>query len=135
MGKKLYVGNLPYSATEQALTDSFSECGTVTSVKIITDRETGRSKGFGFVEMGTDEEAASAITKFNGAMYEGRAMTVSEAKPMAPREGGGGGRGFGGGGGRGGGFGGGGGGGGRGGGGFGGGGGGRGGGGGGGNRW
>jgi cold-inducible RNA-binding protein len=103
MGKKLYVGNLPYTATEQALTDSFSECGTVTSVKIITDRETGRSKGFGFVEMGTDEEAASAITKFNGAMYEGRAMTVSEAKPMAPREGGGG-RGFGGGGGRGGGF-------------------------------
>ena len=100
MGKKLYVGNLPYTATEQALTDSFSECGTVTSVKIITDRETGRSKGFGFVEMGTDEEAASAITKFNGAMYEGRAMTVSEAKPMAPREGGGGGRGgFGGGGG------------------------------------
>ena len=98
MGKKLYVGNLPYTATEQALTDSFSECGTVTSVKIITDRETGRSKGFGFVEMGTDEEAASAITKFNGAMYEGRAMTVSEAKPMAPREGGGG-RGFGGGGG------------------------------------
>ena len=91
MGKKLYVGNLPYTATEQALTDSFSECGTVTSVKIITDRETGRSKGFGFVEMGTDEEAASAITKFNGAMYEGRAMTVSEAKPMAPREGGGGG--------------------------------------------
>lgn len=107
MGKKLYVGNLPYSATEQALTDSFSECGTVTSVKIITDRETGRSKGFGFVEMGTDEEATSAISKFNGAMYEGRAMTVSEAKPMAPREnrgfGGGGGRGgFGGGGGRGG---------------------------------
>lgn len=98
MGKKLYVGNLPYSATEQALTDSFSECGTVTSVKIITDRETGRSKGFGFIEMETDEAAASAITKFNGAMYEGRAMTVSEAKPMAPREGGGG-RGFGGGGG------------------------------------
>lgn len=97
MGKKLYVGNLPYSATEQALTDSFSECGTVTSVKIITDRETGRSKGFGFIEMETDEAAASAITKFNGAMYEGRAMTVSEAKPMAPREGGGG-RGFGGGG-------------------------------------
>ena len=101
MGKKLYVGNLPYTATEQALVDSFSECGTVMSAKIITDRETGRSKGFGFVEMGTDEEAASAITKFNGAMYEGRTMTVSEAKPMAPREGGGG-RGFGGGGGRGG---------------------------------
>ena len=98
MGKKLYVGNLPYTATEQALVDSFSECGTVVSAKIITDRETGRSIGFGFVEMGTDEEATSAITKFNGAMYEGRAMTVSEAKPMAPREGGGG-RGFGGGGG------------------------------------
>lgn len=105
MGKKLYVGNLPFSATEQVLADSFAECGTVDSVRIITDRETGRSKGFGFVEMGTDEEAATAITKFNGAMYEGRAMTVSEAKPMAPREGGGGGRGFGGGGGgRGGGF-------------------------------
>lgn len=97
MGKKLYVGNLPYSATEQALSDSFSECGTVASVKIITDRESGRSKGFGFIEMETDEAAATAITKFNGAMYEGRAMTVSEAKPMAPREGGG--RGFGGGGG------------------------------------
>jgi len=96
MGKKLYVGNLPFSATEQVLADSFAECGTVDSVRIITDRETGRSKGFGFVEMGTDEEAATAITKFNGAMYEGRAMTVSEAKPMAPREGGGG-RGFGGG--------------------------------------
>ena len=107
MGKKLYVGNLPFSATEQVLADSFAECGTVDSVRIITDRETGRSKGFGFVEMGTDEEAATAITKFNGAMYEGRAMTVSEAKPMAPREGGGGGGrgGFGGGGGsRGGGF-------------------------------
>ena len=101
MGRKLYVGNLPYSATEQVLADSFAECGKVDSVRIITDRETGRSKGFGFVEMGTDEEATSAITKFNGAMWEGRAMTVSEAKPMAPREGGGG-RGFGGGGGRGG---------------------------------
>jgi RNA recognition motif-containing protein len=86
VGKKLYVGNLPFSATEDVLAESFAECGTVDSVRIITDRETGRSKGFGFVEMGTDEEAASAITKFNGAMYEGRAMTVSEAKPMAPRE-------------------------------------------------
>ena len=98
MGKKLYVGNLPFSATEDVLADSFAECGTVDSVRIITDRDTGRSKGFGFVEMSTDEEATTAITKFNGAMYEGRAMTVSEAKPMAPREnrgfgGGGGGRG------------------------------------------
>ena len=99
MGKKLYVGNLPFSATEQILTETFSQCGTVDSVKIITDRDTGRSKGFGFVEMSQDSEAQNAITKFNGADYEGRAMTVNEAKPMAPREGGGGrGGGFGGGG-------------------------------------
>src|SRR6201993_4914820 len=97
MGKKLYVGNLPFSTTEQSLTDTFSECGTVDSVKIITDRDTGRSKGFGFVEMSTDDEAQKAISKFNGADFDGRAMTVNEAKPMAPREnrGGGGGGGFG----------------------------------------
>ena len=84
MGKKLYVGNLPFSTTEQNL----------------TDRDTGRSKGFGFVEMSTDAEAQEAINKFNGADYDGRAMTVNEAKPMAPRENrGGGGGGFGGGGG------------------------------------
>src|SRR5437764_14362396 len=104
MGKKLYVGNLPYSATDQILIDTFSQCGTVESAKIITDRDTGRSKGFGFVEMSTEAEAADAISKFNGADYEGRPMTVNEAKPMVPREnrggGGGGGRGgFGGGGG------------------------------------
>ena len=102
MGKKLYVGNLPYAATEQALVEAFSQCGKVESAKIITDRETGRSKGFGFVEMSSDEEAQSAISKFNGADYDGRTMTVNEARPMAPREGGGGGgggRGFGGGGG------------------------------------
>lgn len=100
MGKKLYIGNLPYSATEQVLLDTFSQCGTVESAKIITDRDTGRSKGFGFVEMATDQEAADAIEKFNGADYDGRALTVNEARPMAPREGGGGGRGgFGGGGG------------------------------------
>jgi RNA recognition motif-containing protein len=100
MGKKLYVGNLPYSATEQALVDSFAECGTVESAKIIMDRDSGRSKGFAFVEMSTEAEAQSAISKFNGADWEGRAMTVNEAKPMAPREnrGGGGGGGFGGGG-------------------------------------
>jgi len=100
MGKKLYVGNLPFTATEQALTDTFSECGTVDSVKIITDRDTGRSKGFGFVEMAEDSEAQAAISKFNGADYGGRPLTVNEAKPMAPREnsrGGGGGGGFGGG--------------------------------------
>jgi RNA recognition motif-containing protein len=101
MGKKLYVGNLPFSATEQILVDTFAECGTVETVKIITDRDTGRSKGFGFVEMSSDAEALEAINKFNGADYEGRAMTVNEAKPMAPRDnrGGGGGGGFGGGGG------------------------------------
>jgi len=86
MGKKLYVGNLPFSATDQTLSEKFAQCGTVESAKIITDRDTGRSKGFGFVEMSTDAEATSAISKLNGADYEGRAMTVSEAKPMAPRE-------------------------------------------------
>ena len=99
MGKKLYVGNLPYSATEQVLTDAFAECGTVSSAKIIMDRDTGRSKGFGFIEMSSDAEATNAIQKFNGAEYEGRTLTVSEAKPMAPREnrgGGFGGGGFGG---------------------------------------
>jgi len=95
MGKKLYVGNLPFSATEDVLMDTFSQCGTVDSAKIITDRDTGRSKGFGFVEMSSDAEAQDAIAKFNGAQLEGRAMTVNEAKPMAPREN----RGFGGGGG------------------------------------
>ncbi len=99
MGKKLYVGNLPYSATDAILGETFAQCGTVTSSKIITDRDTGRSKGFGFVEMSTEQEAQNAINKFNGADWEGRPMTVNEAKPMAPREGGGGGRGFGGGGG------------------------------------
>ena len=96
---KLYVGNLPYSATEQALVDAFSECGTVQSAKIIMDRDSGRSKGFAFVEMATPEEAKSAISKFDGADWEGRPMTVNEAKPMAPREnrGGGGGGGYGGG--------------------------------------
>jgi RNA recognition motif-containing protein len=99
MGKKLYVGNLPYSATDASLSDAFAECGTVESSRIITDRETGRSKGFGFVEMATEAEAQKAISMLNGADWQGRALTVNEAKPMAPREGGGGGRGFGGGGG------------------------------------
>src|SRR3954453_21718581 len=98
MGKRLYVGNLPFSATEQALTETFGQCGTVESAKIITDRDTGRSKGFGFVEMSSDTEAQAAIEKYNGADFDGRPMTVNEAKPMAPREGLGGG-GFGGGGG------------------------------------
>jgi len=96
MGKKLYVGNLPYSATDQILTDTFSQCGKVESSRIIIDRDTGRSKGFGFVEMSTEAEAQDVIAKFNGADYDGRAMTVNEAKPMAPRENRGGGGGFGG---------------------------------------
>jgi RNA recognition motif-containing protein len=95
MGKKLYVGNLPFTADEQTLADTFAEFGTVESAKIITDRDTGRSKGFGFVEMSSDNEAQEAISKMNGADFGGRALTVNEAKPMPPREnrGGGGGRG------------------------------------------
>jgi len=77
----------------------FQQAGQVESARIVTDRDTGRNKGFGFVEMSTDQEAANAISKFNGSDFEGRTMTVNEARPMAPREGGGGGRGFGGGGG------------------------------------
>jgi RNA recognition motif-containing protein len=86
MGKKLYVGNLPYSATDDVLAGIFSECGTVDSAKIITDRETGRSKGFGFVEMSNDDEAAEAIEKFDGSECDGRPMRVNEARPMAPRQ-------------------------------------------------
>jgi RNA recognition motif-containing protein len=86
MGRKLYVGNLPYSANDQLLRDKFSEVGTVDSAKVITDRDTGRSKGFGFIEMSSEEEAEEAISKFNGTDYDGRAMTVSEAKPMTPND-------------------------------------------------
>ncbi len=92
MGKKLYVGNLPYSATDSSLGDAFASCGTVESSKIIMDRDSGRSKGFGFVEMSSDAEAQSAISRLNGSDWDGRALTVNEAKPMAPRESGGGGR-------------------------------------------
>lgn len=101
MGKKLYVGNLPFSATEETLIDTFSQCGTVDSAKLITDRDTGRSKGFAFVEMSNDSEAQEAIQKFDGQELDGRAMRVNEAKPQEPRTGGGGGGrgGFGGGGG------------------------------------
>ena len=86
MGKKLYVGNLPYSADDAALNSIFSQTGKVDSAKVIMDRDTGRSKGFGFVEMSSDAEATDSIEKFNGADYEGRPMTVSEARPQAPRE-------------------------------------------------
>jgi RNA recognition motif-containing protein len=100
MGNKLYVGNLPFSVTEDSLQQLFSQAGKVESATIITDRDTGRSKGFGFVEMSSEQEATDAITKFNGSDFEGRSITVNEARPKVPREGGGGGRGgFGGGGG------------------------------------
>lgn len=89
MGKKIYVGNLSYSLDDQSLSDVFAEFGNVESARIIMDRESGRSKGFAFVEMSTDDEAATAIAKLNGYELNGRAMNVSEAKPMAPREGGG----------------------------------------------
>src|SRR6218665_3394264 len=106
MGNKLYVGNLAYSVRDESLQESFSQFGTVTSAKVMMDRDTGRSKGFGFVEMGSDAEAQAAINGMNGQALEGRAIVVNEARPREERPGGfgGGGRsgggGFGGGGGR-----------------------------------
>ena len=85
MGKKLYVGNLPFSVTEQSLQATFSQHGTVESVNLITDRDTGQSKGFGFVEMRTDAEANAAINELNGTELEGRPIKVNEAKPQARR--------------------------------------------------
>jgi RNA recognition motif-containing protein len=93
MGRKLYVGNLPYSATEQSVREAFSKAGTVDSVAIISDRDTGQSKGFGFVEMSSDAEAQAAIQQLNGTSLDGRQIKVNEAKPKAPGGGGGGGRG------------------------------------------
>ena|ERR1044072_4594760 len=86
MGKKIYVGNLPYSATDQSLSDVFASHGPVTSARIIMDRDSGRSKGFGFVEMSTETDARNAIEGLNGTSMDGRAINVSEAKPQAPRE-------------------------------------------------
>ncbi|PZP32456.1 MAG: RNA-binding protein [Roseateles depolymerans] len=102
MGNKLYVGNLAYSVRDESLLEAFGQFGTVTSAKVMMDRETGRSKGFGFVEMGSDAEAQAAINGMNGQALEGRAVVVNEARPREERPGGfgGGGRGgFGGGGG------------------------------------
>ena len=96
MGSKLYVGNLSYSVTSQDLNAMFAEHGQVQSAEIIQDRETGRSKGFGFVQMGTDEEAQKAIAALSGKESDGRALTVNEAKPREERSGGGGGGGGGG---------------------------------------
>ena len=104
MAKKLYVGNLAFQTTSQDLQDLFAQAGTVESAQVIEDRDTGRSKGFGFVEMSSDDEAAAAIEQFHGKELAGRMLTVNEARPRENRGGGGGGRGFGGGGNRGGGY-------------------------------
>lgn len=96
MSKKLYVGNLAFQTTSQDLQDLFAQAGTVESASVIEDRDTGRSKGFAFVEMSTEAEAASAIEQFNGKELAGRTLTVNEARPRENRSGGGGGRGFGG---------------------------------------
>ena len=85
MAKKLYVGGLPYATTDDELRDAFSQNGTVTSASIIMDRMSGRSKGFGFVEMSTDEEAQAAIDAWNGKDFGGRTLTVNEARPMEER--------------------------------------------------
>lgn len=85
MGKKLYVGNLSFSVTEEMLQSTFAQHGTVETLNLITDRDTGRSKGFGFVEMRTDAEANAAISELNGADLDGRPMKVNEAKPQARR--------------------------------------------------
>ncbi len=92
MGRNLYVGNLPDSATEQDLSDKFAACGTVEFVKLITDRDTGRSKGFGFIEMASEAEAHAAIDSLNGMDYEGQSMKVNEARPQQKRSSGGGNR-------------------------------------------
>src|SRR4051812_50158130 len=94
MGNKLYVGNLPYSVRDEDLQQSFGAFGSIVSAKVMMERDTGRSKGFGFVEMGTDAEALAAIEAMNGHSLQGRALTVNEARPMEarpPRTGGGGG--------------------------------------------
>ncbi len=85
MGRKLYVGNLPDSATEQDLSDKFAAYGTVKSVKLITDHDTGRSRGFGFMEMASEAEAHAAIESLNGTDYEGQSMKVNEARSQQKR--------------------------------------------------
>jgi len=97
MGRKLYVGNLAYGVSSSDLQTMFEAFGTVQSAQVIMDRDTGRSKGFGFVEMGSDAEAQAAITGMNGKEYDGRSLTVNEAKPREDRGGGGGRGGYGGG--------------------------------------
>jgi hypothetical protein len=101
MGNKLYVGNLPYSYRDDDLQQAFGQYGSVSSAKVMMERDTGRSKGFGFVEMSSPAEAQAAIEGMNGQQHGGRALVVNEARPMEPRSGGGGFGGGGGGGGRG----------------------------------
>jgi RNA recognition motif-containing protein len=91
MAKKLYVGGLNYQTTDDGLRDAFAQAGTVTSATVIMDKMSGRSKGFGFVEMGSDEEANAAIEMWNGKELEGRKVTVNEARPLKERPAGGGG--------------------------------------------
>lgn len=91
MNKKLYIGNLSFNMDEKSLTDLFTQIGTVESARIVIDRDSGRSKGFAFVEMGSEAEASQAIEKLNGSQQLQRAMTVSVAKPMEPRKSNGGG--------------------------------------------
>jgi cold-inducible RNA-binding protein len=98
MGTKLYVGNLPFNTTENELQELFSQAGAVQEVTLMQDRFTGKSRGFAFVTMGSDEEAQNAISKLNGQSIEGRPLTVNEARPREQRAPGGGGRGYGGGG-------------------------------------
>jgi RNA recognition motif-containing protein len=93
MNNKLYVGGLPYSVTDGKLEELFQAHGTVASAKVISDKFTGQSRGFGFVEMSSGNEAQSAISALNGTQFEGRSLTVNEAKPMASRDSNGGGRG------------------------------------------
>jgi RNA recognition motif-containing protein len=90
MAKKIYVGNLPWSTTSASLETLFSQHGTVRSAEVVSDRDTGRSRGFGFVEMESDEAAQRAIESLNGTEVDGRAITVNEARERAPRSGGGG---------------------------------------------
>ncbi len=92
MGAKIYVGGLPYSTTEQQLSDLFAAHGSVASARIITDKFTGQSRGFGFVEMSSDAEAQAAVAALNGTQLGGRTLTVNEARPQEPRSGGGPGR-------------------------------------------
>ncbi len=89
MAKKLYIGNLSYSTTDEELKNTFSEAGNVESANVIKDKFSGRSRGFGFVEMSSDEEATKAIEMFNEKEVDGRNLIVSEAKPMTPRDNGG----------------------------------------------